>query len=70
MLTPVNQYDLMRDNSITVTWSPLLTDSETGARPIESYSLEWDSSTGTWVALNSEPFTDLQFTVTENVVAG
>lgn len=72
MNLPINDYDSMRDTSIKIDWSLLTTDLETGAKPILSYSLEWDQANSDWVSLVgvASPYTDQTYTVSSGVVAG
>ena len=59
--------------SITVTWSPIVTNEQTGALLITSYSLEWQSPSGSsWTALVglSTPSLALTFTISSGIVAG
>ena len=59
--------------SITVTWSPIVTNEQTGALLITSYSLEWQSPSGSsWTALIglSTPSLALTFTISSGIVAG
>lgn len=50
------------ENSITLTWEELLFNSENGASPITSYSLEWDQGTDTFVSLIGDPANSLAVT--------
>ena len=45
--------------SITLSWAELLFDSETGASPITSYSLEWDQGNGNFASLLGDPTNSL-----------
>jgi hypothetical protein len=60
-------------SSITVTWSPITSNDQTGALPISSYSLEWQNPTGVaWQALVglSTPSLSLTYTISAGIVAG
>jgi hypothetical protein len=72
MNLPVNDYDAMRDISIKVDWTALITSLETGALPILSYSLEWDQAADSWISLvgESTPYTGLTYTVSDGVQPG
>ena len=62
----------MRDTSISINWSPITSDQQTGAATIVSYSLEWDQANGSWQSLVGNPtnYMGLTFTVTAGVVPG
>ena len=49
------QVSVYTKTTITLIWSPLVFNSETGASPITSYSLEWDQGTGSFVSLVGDP---------------
>jgi hypothetical protein len=64
MNLPLNDYDMMRDNRVKLDWQPLVTNFETGAVPILSYSLEYDQAVNDWVSVCGETSDYTQFTFT------
>lgn len=71
-MVPPEESTLTNDVQIVVTWPEILTDEETGASELTSYSLEWDQGTGNWIALTgySSDSLDRTATVSSGLTAG
>ena len=72
MNAPIYDLTASTDKSIRVYWNPIVSDLDTGAVPITSYSLEWDQANGNWQSVVGNPidFVAINFTIVNSVVPG
>lgn len=68
MNTPVAT--LVTPSSITLTWTELTLSSQTGGDAVTYYELEWEQTSGVWVALTSQATDGKIFTKTHTLSAG